>query len=185
MSILDLTIAKAQGRITWASEDALLQSYLDAAEAHCARFLNRNVYVDQAALDAAIAAAPAALATAKAAYEAAYAAWAALPDSNPSTFDVLNGSQNQRIPGEPLTSDSDVAQIAYDKLIYDWNTAKAAARLTYFGMVANDAFKQAAVLLFAGWAVNREFVITELGNAIELPFGVTALLVPYRVQQGV
>jgi hypothetical protein len=52
-------------------------------------------------------------------------------------------------------------------------------------MAANPAFIQAVVLLVAGWAVNREFVITELSHAIELPMGFTALLFPYRVRQGV
>ena len=156
MSLVTLDQAKAQGRITWVSEDVLLQSYLDAAERHAMRFLNRNVYADSAAL----AAAPTALATAKAAYDAAYAAW-------------------------QLMDAGDLADLALDKLNYDWAAAKTAARMTYFGMIVNATFVQAVVLLVAGWAVNREFVITELSDAIELPMGFTALLWPDRVQQGV
>jgi len=160
MSLVTLEQAKAQGRITWTSEDTLLQAYLDAAELHACRFLNRNVYVDATALDTAKAAAPTALGTAKAAYDAAYAAW-------------------------QLLDAGDVADIALEKLNQDWAEAKLAARMTYFGMVANAAFVQAIVLLVAGWAVNREYVITELSNAIELPMGFTALLFPFRVRQGV
>jgi hypothetical protein len=160
MSLVTLDQAKAQGRITWVSEDILLQSYLDAAERHAMRFLNRNVYADAAALTAAIDAVPAALAIAKAAYDAAYAAW-------------------------QLMDGGDLADLALDKLNQDWAVAKAAARMTYFGMVVNATFVQAVVLLVAGWAVNREFVITELSDAIELPMGFTALLWPDRVQQGV
>lgn len=160
MSLVTLVQAKAQGRITWASEDTLLQAYIDAAEMHAMRFLNRNVYADAAALTAAIEAVPAALATAKAAYDAAYAAW-------------------------QLMDAGDLADIALDKLNDDWTAAKTAARMTYAGMVVNAAFVQAVVLLVAGWAVNREFVITELSDAIELPMGFTALLWPDRVRQGV
>ena len=159
-SLVTLDQAKAQGRITWTSEDTLLQSYIDAAERHAMRFLNRNVYADSTALAAAIAAAPTALATAKAAYDAAYAAW-------------------------QLMDAGDLADLALDKLNYDWAAAKTAARMTYFGMIVNATFVQAVVLLVAGWAVNREFVITELSDAIELPMGFTALLWPDRVQQGV
>lgn len=160
MSLVTLVQAKAQGRITWASEDTLLQAYIDAAEMHAMRFLNRNVYADAAALTAAIEAVPAALATAKAAYDAAYAAW-------------------------QLMDAGDLADIALDKLNDDWTAAKTVARMTYAGMVVNAAFVQAVVLLVAGWAVNREFVITELSDAIELPMGFTALLWPNRVRQGV
>lgn len=160
MSLVTLVQAKAQGRITWASEDTLLQAYIDAAEMHAMRFLNRNVYADAAALTAAIEAVPAALATAKAAYDAAYAAW-------------------------QLMDAGDLADIALDKLNDDWTAAKTVARMTYAGMVVNAAFVQAVVLLVAGWAVNREFVITELSDAIELPMGFTALLWPDRVRQGV
>jgi hypothetical protein len=165
MSIVTLDQAKAQGRITWASEDVLLQGYLDAAERHCCNFLNRNVYADQTALDAARATAPAALSAAAAAYDAAYTAWQAM------------------VVG--TTSTTDLAALAFEKLSHDWNEAKKADRAIWFGMVANETFIQAVILLFAGWAVNREYVITELSNAIELPFGVTALLFPDRVQQGV
>lgn len=160
MSLVTLAQAKAQGRITWASEDTLLQAYIDAAERHAMRFLNRNVYADSASLATAVAAVPAALATAKAAYDAAYAAW-------------------------QLMDAGDLADIALDKLNDDWTAAKTAARMTYAGMVVNAAFVQAVVLLVAGWAVNREFVITELNDAIELPMGFTALLWPDRVRQGV
>jgi hypothetical protein len=79
----------------------------------------------------------------------------------------------------------DLADISKEKLDQDWARATEAARMTYFGMAANAAFIQAVVLLVAGWAVNREFVITELSHAIELPMGFTALLFPYRVRQGV
>lgn len=160
MSIVTLEQAKAQGRITWTSEDDLLQAYVDAAELHACRFLNRNVYADDAGLAAAVALVPETLAAASEARDAAYSAWQAMPHG-------------------------DLADIFKEKLDQDWARATEAARMTYFGMAANAAFVQAVVLLVAGWAVNREFVITELSHAIELPMGVTALLFPYRVRQGV
>src|SRR5574337_729900 len=63
MSLVTLDLAQAQCRITWTSEDVLLHAYIDAAERHAMRFLNRNVYADSASLATAVAAVPAALAT--------------------------------------------------------------------------------------------------------------------------
>lgn len=180
MSLVTLDQAKAQGRITWTSEDVLLQAYLDAAELHAMRFLNRNVYADGTALAAAVAAVPAALATAKAAYDAAYADWQQMAMTVQPSYDPIYYPRNTQ-----STSTNDLAAIAWEKLNADWDAAKTAARMTYYGMPINAAFQQAVVLLVAGWAVNREFVITELSNAIELPMGFTALLFPFRARQGV
>lgn len=53
MSLVDLEAAKLHLRVDGEDEDAIIQIYLDAAEQAAIDFLNRNVYVDQDALDAA------------------------------------------------------------------------------------------------------------------------------------
>lgn len=54
MPILALDMVKSHLRVTWADEDQLIGLYLAAAEGSAASFLNRKVYQDQAALDAAV-----------------------------------------------------------------------------------------------------------------------------------
>ena len=185
MSLVLLETLKAQRKVTYAIEDSLLQGYLDAADLHVQNFLNRNVYASQPELDAAITAAPTALAAARDAYAAAYAAWQLLPDSSPDLFAALNNAYNQPVLGAPQTANRDFASVAYDKLIGDWRRAIEQAQRTYGGKVITPNISQAIVLLAAGWDANREYVITELSNAIELPMGVVALLSPDRVRQGV
>lgn len=48
-------------------------------------------------------------------------------------------------------------------------------------MVVNNRILAAILLLVAGWYANREHIIVEQSNAIELPMGVTALLYPDRI----
>jgi hypothetical protein len=59
MSLVDVATAKQHLRVDDSAEDALIQLYVDAAEASTVEFLNRNVYADQAALDAAAEVPPA------------------------------------------------------------------------------------------------------------------------------
>ena len=47
MSIIALDMAKAHLRVTWGSEDQLIELYLLAAEGAAADFLNRQVYATQ------------------------------------------------------------------------------------------------------------------------------------------
>lgn len=56
MPLLALDIVKAHLRVTWTGEDQLIGLYQAAAEGAAASFLNRQVYRDQAELDAAVAA---------------------------------------------------------------------------------------------------------------------------------
>jgi hypothetical protein len=71
MPFLTLTQAKAHCRIDGTDGDADLTLKIAAAERLALEYLQCDVYADQPALDAAIAAVPAQLAAAKAAYEAA------------------------------------------------------------------------------------------------------------------
>lgn len=56
MPLLALDIVKAHLRVTWTNEDQLIGLYQAAAEGAAASFLNRQVYKDQAELEAAVTA---------------------------------------------------------------------------------------------------------------------------------
>lgn len=53
MSLIDIDTAKMHLRVDSEEEDDLIALYLAAAEASAVEFLNRNVYANQAALEAA------------------------------------------------------------------------------------------------------------------------------------
>lgn len=160
MSLVSLETLKAQRRITLGAEDELLQGMLDAADLHVQNFLNRNVYPDSATYLAAFEQAQTDLQQAAAATATATAAWQGMP------------------AGE-------LADLARAKSDFDWSVAKESYLAVAYGMVLVPPIERAIILLVAGWDANREYVITELRNAIELPWGIEALLGPYRVRQGV
>lgn len=56
MPILALDMVKSHLRVTWADEDQLIGIYHAAAEGSAISFLNRKVFTDQAALEAAVTA---------------------------------------------------------------------------------------------------------------------------------
>lgn len=159
MSIVTVEEAKEQVRVLRAVEDGLLQRYIDTAEYHAQQYLNRNVYETQIAFDAALATVPTTMATAIATRDAAEAAAAALS--------------------------AELAALARIKIEEDYSRAYDEAIRVYLGMVANEPFRQATLMLVAHWYINREPVVTELPHAIELPFGVTSLLTFDRRQMGV
>lgn len=74
MSYIDLTTAKLHIRVDASNEDTLIQVWIDTAESQVSEFMNRNVYADSTALNAAIADAPAAFTSAAGAYDAAITA---------------------------------------------------------------------------------------------------------------
>src|SRR5688572_19730446 len=71
MPLINTTLAKLHLRVDGSTEDDLITIWIATAEQQVAQFLNRNVYADQTALDAALTAAPTALAAATTAYDAA------------------------------------------------------------------------------------------------------------------
>ena len=82
MSFVQLAEAWLHLRVDCTDEDALILLYISAAEQAAINAMDRCVYADSTALQAAIAAAPAALAAATAAKEAAVAAAEALTDAD-------------------------------------------------------------------------------------------------------
>lgn len=159
MTFVTLEQAKSHLRVDGADEDADITLKLEAAEGHAVEYLNRHVYADQAALDAAKAAAPAALTAATAAYEAA--------------MDAAEAMEN--------VVERDIATLAACE---DYVKAQSLAKRTHRGMVINDQIKAAVLLTLGHLYENREDVVA--GVAVtELPTGAKCLLRPHRAIPGV
>lgn len=154
MSLVTLADAKAHLRVEEDVENTLIQSHINAAELFAVNYLARNVYADQSALTTAISGTASTLSAATAAYIAAVESAA--------------------------TISSDVeAGIALDAADMTYQAAQQNAKRTYAGIVLNDAIKSAILLLVGHLYLNRE---AGTDKAIsEIPFGVYALLQPFRV----
>lgn len=174
MSMVTLAQAKAQSRNLLNAEDALVQGYLDAAELHAQKYLNRNVYPDSAAWTTDKAHLTDTTASdAQTAYDAAIAAIGVYPNGN-FGFDAFGQPTSPTFPQTlAMNAATETFQQVQDRL----------ARILY-GMVITPTFVQAIILIVATWYVNRETVITELGDAIELPWGAKSLLDFDRRQMG-
>lgn len=85
-TLVDLATAKAHLRVTYASEDALIDMLLGAAEGKVQSFLGRRVYPTEDDAVAAREAAPGLVQAAATAYEAAMAAAALLEPSDERTL---------------------------------------------------------------------------------------------------
>ena len=158
MSLIDLSSAKAHLRVASDYPDAQVEVYLGAAESMAAQFLNRNIYADQTALDAAVAAVPAALIAAGVAYEAAIEAAADIVDTV-----------------------AQAAAVEYAEGVYA--VAQDSARRTRAGIVIDDMIRAGALLILGHLFENREDTV--VGATVErLPQGSRAVLQPYRVSMG-
>jgi len=154
MSLISLYVAKDHLRVDHCEEDALIAAYLLAAEQTAVQYLNRNVYADQDALDAAIAAAPATLTAATATYDAAVAVAEAMADETEAAIAL------------------EAAELAYAK-------AQNEARATHNGIVFNEAIK-VAMLLHAGHLYDNRESVSRVSMSV-VPMGWDVLLQPYRV----
>ena len=155
MSFVQLAEAWLHLRVDCTDEDALILLYISAAEQAAINAMDRGVYADSTALQAAIAAAPAALAAATAAKEAAVAAAEALTDADEKAA-ALKAAEN-----------------AYLR-------AKVAHRQAMDGMVVNEAIKAAVLLIVGHLYANREDVVAGVSVA-QMPNGAEWLLQPYKV----
>jgi hypothetical protein len=158
MSITTLVQAKSQSRVILAAEDSLIQGYLDAAEYYASQYLNRTVTPDDAS-------AANAQANSVAASQAAINAFVAANPARP--FQGL-------LAEDAAAAASATYRMAYEKALRD-----------RFAMAITPAFTQAVLLIVASWYVNREAIITNFTQAIELPYGAKNLLDIDRVQLGV
>lgn len=183
MSIVTIEQAKAQGRITQAAEDDLIQGYIDAAEQHAAIYMDRNVYPDADTLATAIAAATPALLAAEVVWQAADTVyrdiqWVAFPGYQ---FYDQPVALTTGISPELVNSSSLIYGAARDV----WAVAMRDFRRTVRGTVVFPAFVQAVVLLVQGYYANRENMTLEAAASAQLPEGFRALLFPHRVGLGV
>lgn len=155
MSFVTLAEAKLHLRVDGADEDALIGLYINAAEQAAVKALDRGVYVDDTALQTAMAAAPAALTTATAAYTAAVTAADAMTDSTEQAAALQ------------------VAETAYMR-------ALVAYRQAFDGILVNDQIKAAVLLTVGHLYANREDVVVGASVAA-LPNGADYLLQPFKV----
>lgn len=146
---------RAQCRVSGDYDDEILADKLASAEDAVAAHLNRNLYADQNALDAAVAGLTTAAAQAQDAYDDA----------------VLDAAS--------LASDAARAmalQVA-EKRLADFGLN---AQRTLNGIVANGSILAAVRLTLGHLYANRESVATGV-TVTELPLGVADLLRPYRL----
>jgi len=155
MSFVTLAEAKLHLRVTEPDEDALIGLYINAAEQAAIKALDRGVYADNTALQAAMTAAPAALAAATAAKDSAVAAAEALTDADEKAA-ALKAAEN-----------------AYTR-------ALVAYRQVLDGIVVNDQIKAAVLLTVGHLYVHRADAV--VGASVSaLPNGADHLLQPYKV----
>ena len=156
MSIIDLTTAKLHLRVDAdvTVEDALIQAQLDAAEAHAAHYLKRNLYATTDALNTARDGVGTALSAATTAYVTAVEAAEAIDVEVERSF--------------ALTTAEDAYQ-----------TAQADARRVMQGMVVNDQIQAGVLLILGHLYANRETTTPQ--SMAELPMGAIHLLQPLRV----
>lgn len=135
------------------ADDAMLTIFAEAAEAAAVGFINRNLYVDNAALTTALAAVD--LSGTHAAYE-----------------DAIEAAQ-------ALDSDLD-KQYAIDKANITLSNAQLSASMVNDGMVITKDIKNAILILAAFAYRNRDSSPVKNGDQIDLPPHVEWLLRPYR-----
>lgn len=157
--LISLPTAKAHLVVETDEQDALITLYVGAASDAATEYLNRKLYVNQTALDAAVAAVPAVLTAASVAYAAARDAAASI------TNEVEQAS----------------AMYAAD---HAYTAARTTARETRVGMVVNDMIR-AAILLTLGdlYSVRADTIVGTISSS--LPAGARSLLQPYRVGLGI
>ena len=155
MSFVTLAEAKAHLRVYGNDDDALIGIYIAAAEKSAVAIVDRGVYADDAAKEAAIDAAPGALADATVAYAASITAAHELADAceKAAAIKAANASYIR-------------AQVAFRKATD--------------GIVADDIIKAATLLIIGHLYENREDVVA--GQALsKLPNGAEWLLNAYKV----
>lgn len=153
-----ITDAQARAHVR-AEEDDDIAIYIGAAELAAQEFMNRRVYADQAALDAAQLTVTDSLLAARAAYVAA--------------DEAAN-----------LIDDRDACLEAKGHAFSQYMAAHRLAAEIRSGIVINDMIRAAMLLTIGHLYENREEVVTGV-SVTQLPMGTERLLRPYRIGMGV
>lgn len=159
MALVSLDQARAQCRVDSDYPEEQLTPYVAAGEAHAAEYLNRALFVDQAALDSAQDGYATAVATANADYVAAIAAADAMVD-----------------PVQACAART----IAFQRLA----AAQLAATRILHGIVATGSAIAAVLLIVGHLYANRETNVVG-ATVFDLPFNAITLLRPLRRKPGV
>lgn len=157
MSLVTVAEAKMHLRVDGTDEDTMIGVYISAAEQTAISIVDRAIYADSTAFNAAVAAAPAALTTATATYTAAMTAAQSIADATEQAAAVKTADNAYMR-----------AQIAY--------------RRVFDGIVVNEVIKSAVLLIVGHLYANREDVATGVSVA-SLPNGADYLLQPYKVYE--
>lgn len=153
---ITLEAAKTHLNVVGADDDATITLKASAAEQIAIAHLNRNVYVDQAAMDAAVALVPSALIAAGVAYAAADAAADLITDS-----------------------DARLAEKAY--AFNQYSSAYLAGAATRNGIVINDMIIAAMLLILGDLYQSREDTV--IGVSVNsMPNGARSILNMQRVE---
>lgn len=156
MTFITLAAAKNHLNVVGTDNDADITIKLSAAEQIAVAHLNRNVYVDQTALDTAIALVPAALIAAGAAYAAADAA-------------------------ADLITDDDARNAEKAYAFSQYSGAYLAGAATRNGIVVNDLIMAAMLLILGDLFAQREDSV--IGVSVSpMPNGARQILNMQRVE---
>lgn len=161
MSVIDIELAMKHLRAE--SEDVIdVQSKLDTAEQAAEDYLNRRIYVDDAALVVAQDGVPELRAQLRVRYESA----------------LLRASGVENY-ADRVMAECDASEIYREAL-------EAVARIAR-GIVLNKAITGACLLILGHLWANREDTVTGINTSsvIELPLGSRSLLAAHRVSMGV
>jgi len=153
--IITLPEAKLHLRVDHDDEDALITSKIIAAESLVCRYINRGVYADQNTLNTAKTAAPTALSAATVVYDAAIEA-AALVESVVEKAAAIEAAEQEYLDAQTL------------------------ARMARAGIVTNDSFKAAVMLVLGHLYEHREDVVVGVTVAT-LPNGAEYLVEHLKV----
>ena len=158
MPLLTIEQCRRQCRVDGDYDDALLLDCMGGAADAAAAYLNRAIFEDQEALDAAWDALPAEAASATEAHAAALAAAAVEPDPSKATAMIAVADERQA-----------AASLARTRVLS--------------GVVVNPSILAAVRLTLGHLYANREDVVVG-ATVAELPQGAKSLLRPYRKGMG-
>lgn len=156
MSVITLEQAKKQVRDLQIA-DADMQLIIDNAESYVEGFLDRAVFVDDAALTAARTAAPLDFVTALA--------------------DIT-----ERMTAAQALEDAEAREVTLDAIALDARANRGRYRRAMAGVVATGRIKAGILLMVGHLYANAEAVVVDTGTQVfELPLGVTNILYPDRL----